>query len=252
MCRLPISSVFDARNYKLRAFFVAIQLFSPSYHCTILHPFLPLPSMNQPYKRRDQARSPRQIASRAYNLATKKINNDDRRKRHVYHMRERLLIQKTMVTAKFLLKTSSNQHFKVALSDAYDDYQTPLSSSQAPHHYPPPPFPSHAAVSPPSQEPEAFGTQMGLSSPPSPSSPPTLVPLVASSPKESSPSALHISQGLVHYLQWSLFDLLYYPPFIFWSSIFFLAREDCPSSNRSTSEFLPRSIANSAKEVDIS
>jgi hypothetical protein len=103
-------------------------------------------------------------------------------------------------------------------------------------------------VSPPLQAPEAFGTHMVSSSPSSPSSPPTLVSLVVSSPKETS-SVLHISQGLIQHLQWFLFDLLYYPPFIFWSSIFFSSKKDCPSSNHLPSEFLPPSISNPASTL---
>jgi hypothetical protein len=112
-------------------------------------------------------------------------------------------------------------------------------------------------VSPPLQAPEAFGTHLVSSSPSSPSgpsgpsSPPTLVSLVVSSPKETS-SVLHISEGLIHYLQWSLFDLLYYPPFIFWSSIFLLAKKDCPSSNHLPCKFLPPRFSDSAREVNIS
>ncbi|KAI8344843.1 hypothetical protein BC941DRAFT_465046 [Chlamydoabsidia padenii] len=126
--------------------------------------------MNQ---RHEQKRSPRQIASKAYSLATKKINGDDRRKRRIYHMRERLLIQNTMSSAKTLLNNSNQSPMRVLLSDPYDYIQTSLSRTL---HYPPPPPLPTATLSDPA------------------------VVLTQDVP------SLHILLGAIH--QWSLFDLL--------------------------------------------
>ncbi|KAG1451322.1 hypothetical protein G6F56_008115 [Rhizopus delemar] len=47
--------------------------------------------------------SPRQIANKAYTLAVKKLDRDDKRKRPQYSVRERLLLSHTMAKAEDVL-----------------------------------------------------------------------------------------------------------------------------------------------------
>ncbi|SAL95722.1 hypothetical protein [Absidia glauca] len=177
-----------------------------------------------------QARSPRQIANKAYSLATKKISFDDRRKRPHYHLRERLMIQHTMRKAKRVL--SPNESFSMrVLVHPYDTCQTPTLGSEQAQHFPPPPalpltfeappFSSTTFLPPlPSQSSETSSIKEE-DTPVASEMTPTISATIT--PKSSFlvyPS-FHISNSILHYIQWSFTNLLkHFTPSFFWPNLF--------------------------------
>lgn len=177
-----------------------------------------------------QARSPRQIANKAYSLATKKISFDDRRKRPHYHLRERLMIQHTMRKAKRVL--SPNESFSMrVLVHPYDTFQNPTLGTEQAQHFPPPPaLPLTSEVPPfssttflpalPSQSSESYNSK-GDDTPATSEMTPTIS--ASFTPKSSFlvyPS-FHISYSILHYIQWSFTNLLkHFTPSFFWPNLF--------------------------------
>lgn len=53
--------------------------------------------------------SPRQIANKAYTLGCKKLDRDNKRSQHKYHIRERLLINNTISKAEEVLNTRTRR-----------------------------------------------------------------------------------------------------------------------------------------------
>lgn len=73
--------------------------------------------------------SPRQVANKAYQLAIKKLDKDDKRKRPQYSVRERLLLSNTIVKAEEVLNKKIDLNRKVLSFD--DDDILPPSKKQA-------------------------------------------------------------------------------------------------------------------------
>jgi len=71
--------------------------------------------------------SPRQVANKAYTLAIKKLDRDDKRRRPQYTVRERLLLSNTMNKAEDLLnkRTPRFNRRVLASEDHNEDYAPP-------------------------------------------------------------------------------------------------------------------------------
>ncbi|KAI9489323.1 hypothetical protein BDB00DRAFT_941736 [Zychaea mexicana] len=83
--------------------------------------------------------SPRQMATKAFSLACKKLDRDEKRRRPSYHIRERVLLYNTMNKADSVLnkrQTRTNRRVMAAEDDevGYDD---PPQSNHHHQHYPP-------------------------------------------------------------------------------------------------------------------
>ncbi|KAI8339672.1 hypothetical protein BC941DRAFT_421142 [Chlamydoabsidia padenii] len=173
-----------------------------------------------------QARSPRQIANKAYTLATKKINFDDRRKKPHYHLRERLMIQHTMKKAKRVLNPEESFSMRM-LAHPADDFQTPIMGAERAQHYPPPsaPQPQPSEISSSIEQDDLLITI------------PT--PMQKSFPLLVSPS-FQLSYSILHYIQWSFTSLFsHFAPSFFWSSFFFSSSAN-PSGKRGPFTFFSR------------
>lgn len=88
--------------------------------------------------------SPRQIANKAYTLACKKLDRDDRRRRPQYHIRERVLLYNTMNKAEDVLnKRTPRTNRRVMAAEDEDDVlafenknqQQEQQAQQQPHHH---------------------------------------------------------------------------------------------------------------------
>ncbi|KAI8886893.1 hypothetical protein K501DRAFT_283614 [Backusella circina FSU 941] len=78
--------------------------------------------------------SPRQVANKAYTLATKKLDKDDKRRRPQYSIRERLLLSNTMTKAEeFLNKRNARITNCRGLGCEVDDDVLILTPPPAPH-----------------------------------------------------------------------------------------------------------------------
>jgi len=69
------------------------------------------------------ASSPRQIATRAYNLACKKLERDEKRSKPTYMIRERLLLYRTMVQAEEVLQKRTRRTIRRVM-DAEEDEES--------------------------------------------------------------------------------------------------------------------------------
>ncbi|ORZ13213.1 hypothetical protein BCR42DRAFT_72819 [Absidia repens] len=202
--------------------------------------------MNHTFHRHDikiqQARSPRQIAKKAYSTASKKISLDDRRKRQHYHMRERLLIQNTMMKAEMMLNSQSSKlsNSKVALSCPFDNIKTPSR-----HHYPPPPPLSKpeqlsATLTSHTTKSQSFPavTLKETSQQPCTTISPTPSLLTANTSLQKSSTAsitpFHFLHSIINYLRLPFFELFRLPSFISWSTFLFTKRDrgSCLHSTR--------------------
>lgn len=65
--------------------------------------------------------SPRQVANKAYSLAIKKLDRDDKRRRPHYTVRERLLLSNTMTKAEDLLNKRTPRSNRRVLASEFDD-----------------------------------------------------------------------------------------------------------------------------------
>ncbi|GAN09754.1 hypothetical protein MAM1_0289d09286 [Mucor ambiguus] len=79
--------------------------------------------------------SPRQVANKAYSLAIKKLDRDDKRRRPHYTVRERLLLSNTMAKAEDLLNKRTPRSNRRVLASEFDD---DLSICPPATHIPPP------------------------------------------------------------------------------------------------------------------
>ncbi|CAO3583801.1 unnamed protein product [Absidia cylindrospora] len=202
--------------------------------------------MNHTFHRHDmkiqQTRSPRQIAKKAYSTASKKISIDDRRKRQHYHMRERLLIQNTMVKAEMVLNNESSKlsNSKVVLSYHFDNIKT-----QPRHHYPPPPplskpeqlsapLTSHTtkSQSPPTVTLKETSQHTCTTISPTPSLLTANTILQKSSTASITP--FHFLHSIINYLRLPFFELFRLPSFMSWSAFLFTRRDrgSCLHSTR--------------------
>ncbi|KAI9321695.1 hypothetical protein BX666DRAFT_1904755 [Dichotomocladium elegans] len=81
--------------------------------------------------------SPRQIASKAQSLASKKLDRDEKRRRPQYHMRERVLLCNTMTEADaFLNKRTCRTNRRVLASEEDDvvGFDKPTYHHNNQHH----------------------------------------------------------------------------------------------------------------------
>lgn len=69
--------------------------------------------------------SPRQVANRAYSLAIKKLDKDDKRRRPQYTVRERLLLSNTMARAEDLLNKRTSRFNRRVLAVENDEEVIP-------------------------------------------------------------------------------------------------------------------------------
>lgn len=79
--------------------------------------------------------SPRQVATKAYSLAIKKLDKDDKRRRPQYTVRERLLLSNTMNKAEDLLNKRTSRLNRRVLSFESDDdviHSAPVPAPPAP------------------------------------------------------------------------------------------------------------------------
>ena len=65
--------------------------------------------------------SPRQVANKAYSLAIKKLDRDDKIRRPHYTVRERLLLSNTMTKAEDLLNKRTPRSNRRVLASEFDD-----------------------------------------------------------------------------------------------------------------------------------
>ncbi|KAL9560144.1 hypothetical protein PS6_000351 [Mucor atramentarius] len=79
--------------------------------------------------------SPRQVANKAYSLAIKKLDRDDKRRRPHYTVRERLLLSNTMTKAEDVLNKRTPRSNRRVLASEFDD---DLSICPPATHIPPP------------------------------------------------------------------------------------------------------------------
>ncbi|KAG2197412.1 hypothetical protein INT47_005665 [Mucor saturninus] len=91
--------------------------------------------------------SPRQVANKAYSLAIKKLDKDDKRRRPQYTVRERLLLSNTMTRAEDLLNKRTSRLNRRVLAVEHEEEVV-----SSPIHTPPPP-PLPAALLPPAPAP---------------------------------------------------------------------------------------------------
>ncbi|CAO3656280.1 unnamed protein product [Mucor fragilis] len=82
--------------------------------------------------------SPRQVANKAYSLAVKKLDRDDKRRRPHYTVRERLLLSNTMTKAEDLLNKRTPRSNRRVLASEFDDDL--IICPPATHIPPPAPF----------------------------------------------------------------------------------------------------------------
>ncbi|KAI8140287.1 hypothetical protein BJV82DRAFT_581268 [Fennellomyces sp. T-0311] len=121
--------------------------------------------------------SPRQVASKAYSLACKKLDRDERRRRPSYDVRERVLLYNTMNKADNVLnkpKARTNRRVLAAEDDevGYDD---PPQCNQHHQHYPPHHHSPLALVSMTDEEDQPEDQEIQASLPQSQQSPVTTV-----------------------------------------------------------------------------
>ncbi|KAI8985042.1 hypothetical protein BDB01DRAFT_788711 [Pilobolus umbonatus] len=91
--------------------------------------------MNSPWARNNMKSSnlsPRQVANRAYSLAFKKLDRDEKRRKPQYSVRERLLLSYTINRAEDLLNKHSPRSRKILNVDHDGDILPPKQ------HIPPP------------------------------------------------------------------------------------------------------------------
>ncbi|KAI9258998.1 hypothetical protein BDA99DRAFT_538920 [Phascolomyces articulosus] len=83
--------------------------------------------------------SPRQVASKAHSLACKKLDRDEKRRRPSYHIRERVLLNNTMIKADALLNKRQARTNRRVLAAEDDEvgYDDPPQTQQHHQHYPP-------------------------------------------------------------------------------------------------------------------
>lgn len=88
--------------------------------------------------------SPRQIANKAYSLAIKKLDKDDKRRRPQYTVRERLLLSNTMTRAEDLLNKRTSRLNRRVMAVEHEDevVSSPI------HTPPPPPLPTPTTTVP--------------------------------------------------------------------------------------------------------
>lgn len=75
--------------------------------------------------------SPRQVANKAYTLAIKKLDRDDKRRRPQYTVRERLLLSNTMAKAEDVLNKRTPRFNRRVLACEVDDDILPPSKKMA-------------------------------------------------------------------------------------------------------------------------
>ncbi|KAI7891102.1 uncharacterized protein EV154DRAFT_229503 [Mucor mucedo] len=121
--------------------------------------------------------SPRQVANKAYSLAIKKLDKDDKRRRPQYTVRERLLLSNTMTRAEDLLNKRTSRLNRRVLAVEHEEEVV-----SSPIHTPPPP-PLPAALLPPSPSPPVAAPA------PAPTHAPTPVPSV---PVMTAPTAMAV------------------------------------------------------------
>lgn len=83
--------------------------------------------------------SPRQVANKAYSLAIKKLDRDDKRRRPQYTVRERLLLSNTMIKAEDVLnKRTPRFNRRVLASENHNEDYAPPAKKMAisPSHAP--------------------------------------------------------------------------------------------------------------------
>jgi len=126
--------------------------------------------------------SPRQVANKAYSLAIKKLDRDDKRRRPHYTVRERLLLSNTMTKAEDLLNKRTPRSNRRVLASEFDD---DLSICPPATHIPPP-APIQVQPQPQAEEkpatPESTNTStsnQAFQSPESKTSTPTPTPISA-------------------------------------------------------------------------
>lgn len=74
--------------------------------------------------------SPRQIANKAYTLAIKKLDRDDKRRRPQYTVRERLLLSNTMAKAEDILNKKAQTKSTILLPAKCEEDTLPPVSKQ--------------------------------------------------------------------------------------------------------------------------
>ncbi|KAJ2959017.1 hypothetical protein NQZ79_g5438 [Umbelopsis isabellina] len=77
------------------------------------------------------AASPRQIATKTYNLACKKLDRDEKKSKPNYNIRERLLLYRTMVHAEEVLQKRTRRTIRRVM-DAEEDEESFTLGSTAP------------------------------------------------------------------------------------------------------------------------
>lgn len=70
--------------------------------------------------------SPRQIANKAYTLAIKKLDRDDKRKKPQYSVRERLLLSNTMAKAEDVLNKKIRVKNNILSDETIKEESTPV------------------------------------------------------------------------------------------------------------------------------
>ncbi|ORY98846.1 hypothetical protein BCR43DRAFT_488272 [Syncephalastrum racemosum] len=78
--------------------------------------------------------SPRQVATKAYTLACKKLDKDDHRRRPHYHVRERVLLNNTMNKAEDVLNKRNPRFNRRVLAAEDDEHEYDLNPQESVAH----------------------------------------------------------------------------------------------------------------------
>ncbi|CAM0142925.1 hypothetical protein VKS41_002495 [Umbelopsis sp. WA50703] len=78
------------------------------------------------------AASPRQIATKTYNLACKKLDRDEKKSKPNYNIRERLLLYRTMVHAEEVLQKRTRRTIRRVMDAEEDEDSFTLGSTAQP------------------------------------------------------------------------------------------------------------------------
>ncbi|GAA5809394.1 hypothetical protein MFLAVUS_002802 [Mucor flavus] len=113
--------------------------------------------------------SPRQVANKAYSLAIKKLDKDDKRRRPQYSVRERLLLSNTMNKAEDVLNKRTTRLNRRVLSFESDEDVIPSPLD----HPPPAPVQEQMIVTPPPQPMAHIKNESPIITAPSPSPSPS-------------------------------------------------------------------------------